>query len=972
MHPYQQLIDELSMMVNDDRLLEEDQVERLCSQYRKAVNDVNRRLLDCENLFQRGFKAEVVQESERSPNLIETVGMLDFPDLDLLRELVSTFQLDPLPAMRHDIAASINECYSGNQLVDRILRQFRLYSLGLAPLKDRLDLLRQLNTLDDSNVGWADDVLVFERARISQIQKEIQLATSARDGRKLQKIYEELRSSEWTEKPPSTIAKSIKSTIKQYTDERLSKEATAVFIEFDAAYRERDHDQCNILLPQIEMYLTEHPGSLDPEQISTVEDVQGWLNQLAQSEADEWNYRHLLEQLERELDQGAKIQQIERTFHTIYRLDKPIPDRIVRRVNEAKRIVQTTGKRKFVLIVGAVLVTLIAVSITAGLIYRGKTRDRRVAEYNIKLNDMITGMRLDEADRFLEELSNTDPGLKNRPELLKLQRELVEAQDLELKRLNSFDESKEQVKALLANAESSFEELNKVEIMIQAAEKIARLPEEKESVNRFMTQVITARRDLQKEVDENFGAKLEPLRKQFESESKTIKEMRNLVDSLTDLKKESKRVRSEQLVAIDPMITKLNQDIIDKEKMEVEKRDLDNLAREFKDTKSFIDALKVYSTLHPESANAALLKPIIDTEAPVWYRLEEFSGVQKELTAIQKSQLSSKDALRLLGQWKKYKTGLEFHPALKKDPMAIEILGGYSKRDLDMDDSLTAKIQGDEILGHPLIQKARYLCDLDGRAYYLATAPTQNAAGTVWNFRKYLDPDMKRTVVASLRANDLNFEKSFPPVWSNGLKSVSDPIMNSLVKVKGDSWDETLGRLILDIQAEKRIDDVQKYRTMRLLIETAAQGSPILKDVFETHLKVLTQSGVDPDFNWVNPDDNANKAAKAALRPIFDRLPNSVEARKNLKQRLDNQPKLSSGVIYECVGVARKGEEGKWETLRSTKRIENDGDLFVLKTGSDSGFKRVGTKSGEKLELSKSSPDLSDFRALWIMIPEAN
>ena len=168
MHPYQQLIDELSMLVNDDRLLEEDQVERLCSQYRKAVNDVNRRLLDCENLFQRGFKAEVVQEAERSPNLIETVGMLDFPDLDLLRELVSTFQLDPLPAMRHDIAASINECYSGNQLVDRILRQFRLYSLGLAPLKDRLDLLRQLNTLDDSNVGWADDVLVFERARISQ------------------------------------------------------------------------------------------------------------------------------------------------------------------------------------------------------------------------------------------------------------------------------------------------------------------------------------------------------------------------------------------------------------------------------------------------------------------------------------------------------------------------------------------------------------------------------------------------------------------------------------------------------------------------------------------------------------------------------------------------------------------------------------------------------------------------------------
>jgi hypothetical protein len=77
-------------------------------------------------------------------------------------------------------------------------------------------------------------------------------------------------------------------------------------------------------------------------------------------------------------------------------------------------------------------------------------------------------------------------------------------------------------------------------------------------------------------------------------------------------------------------------------------------------------------------------------------------------------------------------------------------------------------------------------------------------------------------------------------------------------------------------------------------------------------------------------------------------------------------------VIYECVGVARKDDEGgKWETLRSTKRIENDGDIFVLKTGAESGFKRVGTKSGEKIDLIRSSPDLSDFRALWIMIPEA-
>ena len=815
-------------------------------------------------------------------------------------------------------------------------------------------------------------MLVFERARISQIQKEIQLATNNRDGRLLQKLYYELQSAEWIEKPPSTIARSIKSTIKQYTDERLAKEATAVFIEFDAAYRERDVNQCKILFPQVEMYFNDNAGSYDPDQTSTILKIEEWLKKVDDAEEAESYFQQLLEQLERELDSGAKIEQIERIFHRIYRLDKPIPDRIVKRVKEAKRTAETKGSRKFGLIVASLVVTLIVVSITAGLIYRGKTRDRRVAEYNTKLNEMITGMRLDEADKFLEELTMTDSGLINRPEIVKRHSELAEAQDLETKRLNSFEESKEQVKALLANASTSFAEIKRVQSMIQDAEKQARLPDEKAAMDQFMTQLLTYQRDLQKSVDDKFNARFEPLKKEFELEPDSLAALRNLLVGLSDLRKESKEVRQEKLVLIEPIVDQLNRLIVAKERMETEKRDLDNLAREFKDTRTFIEALKVYSNLHPESANAGLLKPIIDTEAPVWYQLEEFAGVQQELKAIQKSQLTSKYALRLLGQWKKYKASVEFHSVFKQEPNVIATLVAYSKRDLGVEGSLTERIQSEVLLGHPSIQKAKYICTLDGKAYYLANAPNQNEAGTMWNYRKFLDPEMNRTVVSAIRADELDFNKSFPPGWSNGLKVVSDPIMNSLVKVKGISWDDTLGKLILDIQKEIRIDDVLKYRTMRLLIEIAGQGSPVLNEVFETHLKVLKQSGVNPDLNWVNPDIKETISARVAVKPVFERLPDIDDTRKRLKQKLENQPKLTSGVIYECIGVARKGDEGgKWETLRSTKRIENDGDIFVLKTGAESGFKKVGTKSGEKIDLSRSSPDLSDFRALWIVIPEA-
>jgi hypothetical protein len=551
---------------------------------------------------------------------------------------------------------------------------------------------------------------------------------------------------------------------------------------------------------------------------------------------------------------------------------------------------------------------------------------------------------------------------------------------VETKRLKAFENSKQQVKTLLtkAIASTSFAEIKRVQSMIQNVEKHARLPEEKAAMDQYKTQLLTYQRDLQKSVDDKFNARFDPLKKAFESDPDSVAELRKLLVRLTDLRKESKELRQENLVLIDQMVEKMNRLILSKERMESEKRDLDKLAREFKEIKPLIEGLKVYSNLHPESANAAIFKQIIEVEASLWYQLEGFAGLQQELNLIQKSQLSSKDALRLLDQWKKYNKSLNFHPVFKQEPNVIDFLKAYSKRDLGVVGSLNGRIQGEELFGHPLIQKAKYICTQEGKAYYTGNAPNLDTrfGEKVWSVRYYIDFDMTRTNFNFIGMGDLDLNKTFPPAFTNGLKVVSDPIIKKLMEFKGDSWDDAIGKLILDIQGEKHIDDVLKYRTMRILIEIAGQGSPILNDVFETQLNVLKQSAVKTDLNWVNPDNIETRLARETLKPVFDRLPDLVDSRKKLKLKLENQPKLTSGEIYECVGVARNVDEGgKWEALRSTKRIENDGDIFVLKTGAESGFKKVGSKTGEKIELNDSSlfsTDLREFRALWIMIPEAH
>ncbi len=66
MTKYQQLIDEIVLMVNDDRLYTANEVEPLASQYRTAVKEVNRRLIFCEELIAKGYRSDI------APCLVES------------------------------------------------------------------------------------------------------------------------------------------------------------------------------------------------------------------------------------------------------------------------------------------------------------------------------------------------------------------------------------------------------------------------------------------------------------------------------------------------------------------------------------------------------------------------------------------------------------------------------------------------------------------------------------------------------------------------------------------------------------------------------------------------------------------------------------------------------------------------------------------------------------------------------------
>ena len=137
---------------------------------------MNQRLRQVGQLLKRGLRGEALQLTEEEPNLLDFVGMLDFPELPAWRELLKRWGMAPPPALLIDLAADINQAYADQQPLESLLKQHRLLALARAPLAARTRILRQIRQADAANMAWEEDLKILETARIRQLDQEIDTA----------------------------------------------------------------------------------------------------------------------------------------------------------------------------------------------------------------------------------------------------------------------------------------------------------------------------------------------------------------------------------------------------------------------------------------------------------------------------------------------------------------------------------------------------------------------------------------------------------------------------------------------------------------------------------------------------------------------------------------------------------------------------------------------------------------------------
>lgn len=188
---------------------EKEQLERLHGELDSEIRSANKRLRECDALLAEGHRSEAIQLAEQEPNLLEVVSILDFPELAEWNDFVAELGLTVTPQLQIDIATDINGAYSDDEPLERLMRKFRLMSLARAPLRSRIDLLRQIAKRDSGTAYWKDDLKSYEQVRIRQIADEARDAIANRQYADIRRLSDEVNKKPWYLKPDRRVVERL-------------------------------------------------------------------------------------------------------------------------------------------------------------------------------------------------------------------------------------------------------------------------------------------------------------------------------------------------------------------------------------------------------------------------------------------------------------------------------------------------------------------------------------------------------------------------------------------------------------------------------------------------------------------------------------------------------------------------------------------------------------------------------------------
>ncbi|MBR0236886.1 MAG: hypothetical protein IJQ39_02220 [Thermoguttaceae bacterium] len=222
------LIEDIQGMLDTTASLEEEAVEALATEYIEACNTINEELKLCAKELHSGNPSEAIRLCED----LQTLDNYQLLNMENRDEWVASVEmvLDiPVPELLSRLAEELFFCREEVQSQNSLLKKHRLMAWRKDPLKDRLQILRNLYDLNPNIEGWLEDLKQWETVRCKEIlDNEIDNVVSEDQ---FNSIMEELSPESMHIQIPSTLANKISHLQNIITEQKVN--AAKERLDFD-------------------------------------------------------------------------------------------------------------------------------------------------------------------------------------------------------------------------------------------------------------------------------------------------------------------------------------------------------------------------------------------------------------------------------------------------------------------------------------------------------------------------------------------------------------------------------------------------------------------------------------------------------------------------------------------------------------------------------------------------------------------
>ena len=940
---YQRVVEDIQAAVASPDAADHDLVRDTAAEYAEACNEVNSRLAQCGKLLQEGLRSEAIQWAEREPALLGAVAILDFPQLPEWKTLLTGLRIVLPPGIQLNLASEINQAYAELQPLEALMKQHRLLALSRAPMELRIGILRAMAQTDPLNPMWLVDLRTFEQARMRQLTTESDRAFREGNLERLQYVYRELISQEWTSRPRQEVLNNVSNQLRQVSVSAARQQIPAVEKRLNEAYAAFDvqagracRDDWQRLIEVAEI----PPG--DPIMVRTAPAL-AWI---AEQEAQESKVRAFLvavHQLQEGLDRDAPRNEIDRLYHTAQRHEEPLPPLLAQQYRERIKTLDRISARRFRLVIVSAVGVLLILALLVISRYRRIHHEQAVASAVQALAHLIDDSRFAEARQFCEDQTARQPSIITRPEFQEQQARLHDLVSKEENRQSTFSQLIERVSNAGTESPDHF--------ALNEADKLAMTPAEKARVAELHARISTAERQRQRDRDSEFQTRFTEMKARVEQLERDANEGTPPAESLYI------QIQSElqQFSLNSPGVTlgltsqikplELRVKAIRDQGIQLRRRrdSIDRITGAVGTPSTFRDALERHAKEFPESGESPDFRRVIEEQA-IWDNVEQWRRFLSDRRIARLDSLGATEARDLV------KLGKALIEATGNPEWGL----GFSVQ-LPALQALAERVKPN---GDPLIRDVERMLSapyMAGLWYVKARDRDNESIELCYYLQRPLDisglatnkPEtirIKHVVGFDLAEREVSLVSTrILGTGESPQRQLSKRIRPALGAVSDANWENAFLTMYREVRDEQELDPLLKVVLLRRIVSVGCLGSHVLAAKMQSVTAELDGGSVDISANWLLPQSKEADLSRMNARRLLERLPDASE----IQTRLDENPVSRTRTLPALpmwVGWLHKDVRRGWQCVSAPGKM-SDGVLLVATRATEGEYiwSQVGT-----------------------------